>query len=338
MAKADTDEFFSTIEGKGTLPPVVAFGGAERVFVDDAVATLRGRVLSGGLADFNHDRTSARDRRAPDILAMCLTLPVMAPRRLVEVRDADSFNDADVEALAAYLVRPATETVLMLVCGEIDFRSRFVKLLEKSTGCLVCRFDHPTDGAMPGLVVRRAKKVGLSLGPGAAEALAVTVGADLTLLERALEKLAIACDGAVSARDVSAHVADTHLENAFAFAAAVAVGNRQAAVAAAAQLQAAREEPLRLIGLLAWQMRQVAHARVLLDEGKDPARELRLFGDRAAPVLRAARMLPAEGHARRLVLLAEADVALKSSRQPPWLLMMRLVQDLTVPVPPQPRR
>jgi hypothetical protein len=49
-------------------------------------------------------------------------------------------------------------------------------------------------------------------------------------------------------------------------------------------------------------------------------------------------MLPAEGHARRLVLLAEADVALKSSRQPPWLLMMRLVQDLTVPVPQQPRR
>jgi len=338
MAKVDTDEFFNTIEGKDALPPVIAFGGAERVFVDDAVATLRGRVLSGGLADFNHDRTSARDKRAPDILSMCLTLPVMAPRRLVEVRDGDSFNEADVDALATYLERPATETVLMLVCGEIDFRSKFVKLLEKSKGCLVCRFDHPKDREMPGLVTRRAKKARLQLGPGAAEALAVTVGADLTLLERALEKLAIATEGTVSARDVSDHVADTHLEDAFAFVAAVAGGNRQAAVDAAAQMQAAREEPIRLIGLLAWQLRQVAQARSLLDEGKDPARELRLFGERAAPVLRAARALPPERHARRLAQLAEADVALKSSRQPPWLLMMRLVLDLTVPEPAPRRR
>jgi DNA polymerase-3 subunit delta len=333
MAKVDTDAFFHTIEGDGALPAVVAFGGAERVFVDDATAAIRGRVLSGGLADFNHDRTGLRERRMPDVISMCMTLPVMAPRRLVEVRDADAANEADVDALGAYLDRPSPETVLMLVCGEIDFRSKFVKLLDKHKSALVCRFDHPKDREMPALVARRAKKLGLKLDGGAADALAVTVGADLTLLERALEKLAVATDGVVTAKDVSAHVADTHLEDAFAFAAAVASADRKAAVAAAAELQGAREEPLRLIGLLAWQLRQVAQARALLDDGKDAARELRLFGDRAAPVMRAARMLTAEQHARRLVMLAEADIALKSSRAAPWLIMMKLVASLTVPPP-----
>ncbi len=337
MAKVETDAFFQTIDGDGALAAVVAFGGAERVFVDDAIGAIRGRVLSGGLADFNHDRTSLRERRMPVVISMCLTLPVMAPRRLVEVRDADAANDADVEALSGYLDRPATETVLMLVCGEVDFRSKFVKLLDKHKAALVCRFDHPKDREMPGLVTRRAKKLGLKLDAGAADALAVTVGADLTLLERALEKLAIATDGAVTAKDVSAHVADTHLEDAFAFAAAVAGADRKAAVAAAATLQAAREEPLRLVGLLAWQLRQVAQAKALLDDGKDAARELRLFGDRAAPVMRAARMLSAEQHAKRLVMLAEADIALKSSRAAPWLIMMRLVHALTAMAPPRPR-
>ena len=212
-----------------------------------------------------------------------------------------------------------------------------MKLLDKHKSALVCRFDHPKDREMPGLVSRRAKKLGLKLDSGAADALAVTVGADLTLLERALEKLAVATDGAVTAKDVSAHVADTHLEDAFAFAAAVAVADRRAAVAAAAQLQAAREEPLRLIGLLAWQLRQVAMAKALIEEGRDAAKELRLFGDRAAPVLRAARQLTPEQHAKRLVMLAEADVALKSSRAAPWLIMMRLVHALTAIAPPRPR-
>jgi DNA polymerase-3 subunit delta len=337
MAKADSPEAFFTIldNDKVPLPPVVAFGGAERVFVDDALTSLRARVLSGGLADFNHDRGTARERRGVDIVAMCKTLPVMAPRRLVEIKDADSLHDADVEVLAAYLESPSPETVLLLVFGEVDLRSKLPKLLEKSKSALLCRFDHPKDREMPSLVLRRAKKLGLKVDGNAADALALTVGTDLTLLERALEKLAIAVDeGApITAAAVSQHVADTHLEDAFAFVRAVAVADRKEAIRGAAQLQAAREEPLRLIGLLAWQLRQVAQARALLDDGRDPAQELRLFGDRAAPVLKAARALSPERHARRLVQLAEADVGLKSSRQPPWLLMMRLIHELTVTEP-----
>lgn len=337
MAKSGSpDEFLEQLED-GALPPVVGFGGAERVFVDDALITLRARVLSGGLADFNHDRTSLKDKRAPEVISLCKTLPVMAKQRLVEVRDADAANEADVEAFAAYLENPNPETVLALVFGDIDLRDKMPKLLDKSKQAVLCRFDHPKEREMPALVARRAKKLKLKLGPGASDALAVTVGTDLTLLERAIEKLQIAVDGEVSADDVAKHVADTHLEDAFAFVRAVATGNREAAVRGAAALQAAREEPLRLLGLLAWQLRQVAQARALLDDGKDAARELNLFGDRAGPVLQAARRYEPARHAQRIVLLADADLALKSSRQAPWMLMTRLVQELTTP-PPTPAK
>jgi DNA polymerase-3 subunit delta len=330
MTKADSSEAFFGVLDKGELPPVVAFGGAERIFVDDALTAVRSRVLSGGLADFNHDRTSARERRGVEVIALCNTLPVMAPRRLVEVRDADAFGEDDVEALATYLERPCRETVLCLVLGDIDERGRLAKLLVKSRDALVCRFEHPKEWEMPRFVERRAKRLKVGLQPGAADALALTVGNDLTLLERALEKLAIAVDGDVSGDDVGHHVADTHMEDAFAWVRAVARADRDAALRATAALQAAREEPLRLLGLLAWQLRQIATARALLDDGKDAARELRLFGDRAGPVLQAARAFDPARHAARLVRVADADRALKSSRQPPWLQMVRLVQDLTL--------
>ncbi len=325
----DPDAFFHVIE-ESALPPVIACGGAERIYLDDAVAIVRRRALGGGLADFNHDRVSARDRSFAEIVALANTLPMMAERRLVEVKDAETIRDHDVVALEAYLKAPAPQTVLLLMLGAIDLRDKAVKLLDQQA--LLCRFEHPRERDMPQHVLRRAKRHGLRLDRGATDALAATVGADLTLLERALEKLALVADGgAVSEELVATHVADTHLEDAFALARAVAAGDRAAALRSLGALQVAREEPLRLVGLLAWQLRQIAHARALLDLGRgqqDVGRELSLYGDRLQAALGAARSGDGAAHAARLTRLAGADRLLKGSRQPPWLVMNRLVLDL----------
>ncbi len=323
----DADTFFEIIEGR-ELPPVVAMGGAERVYVDDALAIVRRRALEGGMADFNHDRVSARERGMPEIATLCRTLPVMARRRLVEVRDAEHIKETGLSALDEYLDRPSPETVLALVFGDMDMRDKLPKLVDKKA--LLCRFGHPKEREMPTHVLRRAKRHGLKLDRDAVDALAATVGADLTLLERALEKLALVADdgGAVSAGLVEKHVADTHLEDAFAFARAVAVQDARSALSALAALQAAREEPLRIVGLLAWQLRQIARARAILDDGGDPARALNLFGDRLSATMKAAKALDMRGHGARLARLAESDRLLKGSRQPPWLVMARLVIEL----------
>lgn len=329
---ATADAFFGAIE-KAELPAVIGMGGAERVYVDDALATIRASALSGGMADFNHDRASARERSVSQVVSMCRTLPVMSKRRLVEVKDVGQWKDeASLEELAAYLQRPSPETVLLMLFDDVDLRDKLVKLVDKHA--LLCRFEHPKDRDMPSHVQRRARKHALKLDAGAVDALAATVGADLTLLERALEKLALVVDPEsklVTSELVEKHVADTHLEDAFAFARAVAKQSRGPALGALAALQAAREEPLRIVGLLAWQLRVVARARALLDEGASGQQigsELSLFGDRLSSTLDFAKKLDMRGQAQRLAALATADRALKGSRQPPWLVMTKLVLDL----------
>lgn len=325
----DPDAFLNIVEER-ELPPVVACGGVERVYTDDVIATVRRRALAGGLADFNHDRVSARDRSFTDIAALANTLPTMAPRRLVEVRDAEALRDHDLPALEAYLKSPAPQTVLLLLFGAIDLRDKAIKLLDQRA--LLCRFEHPRERDLPQHVARRARRHGLALDGAGIDALAATVGADLTLLERALEKLALVADGgSVTAALVETHVADTHLEDAFALARAVAHGDRAAALRSVGALQAAREEPLRLVGLLAWQLRQIVRTRAMLDLGQGAQQiggELSLYGDRLQAAIGAARSGDAAAHAARLARLAGADRVLKSSRQPPWLIMHRLVLDL----------
>jgi DNA polymerase-3 subunit delta len=321
----DTDAVFAILEKD--VPPVVALGGEERVYLDDALELIRSKTLEGAMKDFNWDRVSARDRRANDIVSLASTLPVMARRRLVEVRDAEALS-SDLEALERYLANPAKETVVVLLLGNVDMRDKLAKALDKAA--LLAKFEHPKERDMPRHVERRARRHKLKVGREAAEALAATVGADLTLLERALEKLAIACEGDVTVDDVERHVADTRLEDAFGFVRALAKGERPDALAALGRLQSAREEPLRLLGLIAWQLRQLVRARALMDDGRQGAiaSELNLFGDRLTTTLAATKRLDARAHAWRLARTADVDVLLKGSRQPEWLVMTRLVDEL----------
>ena len=67
------------------------------------------------------------------------------------------------------------------------------------------------------MVRMRARRHKLKLSGQATEALALTVGTDLVMLERAIEKLALVGEGReVELADISLHVADTHLEDACA--------------------------------------------------------------------------------------------------------------------------
>ncbi len=329
VATEKLDTFFKKLEG-ATLPPVIAMGGPERVFVHDALDLIRAKTLVAGLSDFNHDRLDAKSHSAGQIKSCAETLPMMAPRRLVEVDNADDLRDDAIKTLTPLLDNPPQETVLVFVFGKFDQRQKAPKAVAKKS--FACRFDHPRDREMPALVKRRGKKHGLSFDEDAVDALAVTVGTDLGFLERGLEKLALVADGRnVTVSDVSTHIADTHLEDAFLFAKRVAKADRKGALQTLHNLEVGRAAPLSLLGLLGWQLRQVLRARSMLDEGvpgHEVTKELRAFGDRGRDLLSAAQAFDLNAHGRRLGRLAYVDQRIKSTPLDGFRLLERLVLEL----------
>lgn len=334
----EVERFLSELE-EGDLPAVVTLGGPERIFIDEALETLRRRALAGAIVEFNYDRVSAKQKSGDEIAALAQTLPSFAPRRLVEVHDADALDEASAPQLARYLDNPPAETLLVLVFDNLDLRAKLPKKLKK-IGAL-CRFEHPKERDLPRLVRTRAKRHKLKFTSEAEEALALTVGTDVGLLERAFEKLALLGDeGAITLEQVSEHVADTHLEDAFRLARAIAAQNRVDALKSYAALERSRAVPLQLIGLIAWQLRQLIRARQMLDEGASTdeiGRALNQFGSRAQTLVQAARKSDLARHRRRLSRVAATDQALKRSRAPQTLLMQRLILELCPPPPPKSR-
>lgn len=331
---SEIDSFLQTLE-EGEIPSVVAMGGAERIFIDDALAAIRRRVLDGAIAEFNHDRVNAKQQTGDEVVALATTLPTFAPRRLVEVHDADDLDEGTSQKLLRYLEAPLPESVVVFVFRTLDLRSKLAKALKKAG--LLCRFEHPKERDLPDLIRARVRRHRLRLHPDAVQALALTVGTDLGLLERALEKLAlVAADREIMLEDISEHVADTHLEDAFRLARAVADLKRVDAIQSLAALERARAVPLQLVGLLGWQLRQLIRARDLVDAGvptDEIGKTLQAFGPRARALVAAARKLEPAAHQRRLVRLAEVDHALKRSRVDGWLLMQRLILELCPEAP-----
>ena len=74
----------------GAIPPAIYLFGEEDVLKDEAVRAILDAVVDPGLRDFNYDQRSAGQLDPEAIETLCNTLPMMADRRLVVVREIEA--------------------------------------------------------------------------------------------------------------------------------------------------------------------------------------------------------------------------------------------------------
>ena len=181
------DALFRSLN-KGELAPVYYLYGPEDVLKDEAVRAIVDRALDPSLRDFNFDQRSAAQLDADEVHALCNTLPMLAERRVVLLRDVEGWKrktKGRAEFLR-YLEHPGAETLVIMVQGSGEENED----KELAAGAYTVRLDPlPADRALRWLL-HRAGKLGLTLDPAAAEHLVLSVGSDLGAVASELEKLA----------------------------------------------------------------------------------------------------------------------------------------------------
>jgi DNA polymerase-3 subunit delta len=295
----------------GDIAPVYLLCGTDPLLYQRTVAALVARLVTPETRAFNHDAFEGKGASAAQILAAARTLPMMARRRLVVVRDVEALGAEGMGALAGYLEAPAPETVLVLQAQKADGRLKLFQVARKQG--FLHELEVPRN--LTGWIAAEAARRRARISDDAARRLADVVGPDLGRLAGSLEQLALYADGrAVTAEDVDELVAETREQRVFELANAVGQGQRDKALRAVARLVDQRESAIGVTVMLARHMRQVALARELA-AARTPRAELpRLIG--APPfavdglVAQARRFTPA-ALARAIDLCAQADVDLK---------------------------
>jgi len=288
-------------------------------------------LVDEGLQAFNvqsfyaNEATSAgaRDELIGAILSTARTLPMMAPKRVLIVHEAErllsprkakddesepasSATAGDrkrrksltpSEELEQYFEAPEPMTTLVFVAGDLDGNRRLVKLLRRQAVVVDCgSLESPADASK--WLQKRLEKDNLTMEPRAVSLLLATTGLSLGRIRAEVEKLVLYAAGekVVTARHVAELVQPSE-EPAEGPAGGMAVreGNTRRALEEIAALWDAGAPYLPILGQVRW----------------------------AAGQLR-----PEDRAKRALELVLQTDLAMKSSVGEPRYLLERLVIEL----------
>jgi DNA polymerase-3 subunit delta len=273
-----------------------------------AVAGEFADIVEEGLRPFNVDRFYGSDAKVDTVIEAARTLPMMAPRRIVIVLEAEKLlvpkresqaSEAEQARLEKFLEATPSHATVVFVCGPLDERRRVVKFLLKQAAVVDCgTLSDAADAER--WVTRRAAREGADLEPAAVTALVERAGVDLVRLRAGLERVLLYTMGeaTVTAKDVRQSVAPAPEAQAD-FGIAKAIWRNDTADA----------------------LRELALA---LDAGAIP---YVLMGQLRA----AAEKLPTARVPEAIDAVFRADLDLKSSVGEPRILLERLVLELCEP-------
>ena len=321
----------------GEFRPAYLLLGEESYLARAALRALRESVVQGPTAAFNEDRFHAGEVAVEAALAAARTLPMMAPRRFVSLQGVERWEargSGALDALAEYVSAPSPTTVLVLVAEKLHGQRRLVTLAKKGGFLVDCTARDRRE--LPVFVRDAARERGHDIASDVAQLLVELSNTDLGSLVDAVERLSlyVGPGAAIDEDAVAEVVARVRQGTVWQLVDALGRADPGAALAAFDSAFDAREGGLRLLGGIAWSVRQLAKFGAARQAGAPPEQAARAAGVapfKAAEVDRNLRRLGPARMLRWLALLSEADSALKGSKRPDRAVVETLIVEMCRP-------
>jgi len=301
---------------QGELAPLYLLFGAETYLRDLAARAVADAALKDApLREFNETTYSLSTTDVQQAIAAAEQLPMMTPRRVVQIRDFTKLRESDEEALARYLARPVESTVVIFVADELDKRRKLTKTLLDV--CAAVEFAPLADAELSEWAKRRLKELKTQTDERTLRQVVALAGPDVRTLSNELEKLATAAldSGFITMEMVDALVGRSRELSNFELTDHLIARNRKRALQTLRRLLDDGAEPVMLIGLVASNYHRLALAKELMSRGapnNEVYRQVGIFG-RREEFLATARRSDAHALARSIERIAAADLAIKTS-------------------------
>jgi len=296
-------------------PPVYVIFGSEGFLRARAIQEVTREVLGDSPESRGSMALVEYDGETADIAAVldeCQTPSLLAPLRLVCVRNADTFvsrkppesegaadavgsrgggrkarrTPSNRELLEKYLQSPSPSGVLVLECQSWPTNTKLYKLVDQIGRNIPCEKPRYRTDLYAWVAEQARQAHGCGLEYAVAERLVDLVGDSMGLLDSELGKLAtyVAPRGTITIEDVETLVGATREEKIFAITDAIAQRDAGRALALWEQVLATdRDAPYRAVGGLAYGFRRLAEGRRQLDQGIPPATAVKTVKPWARP-------------------------------------------------------
>ncbi len=315
MSALTRQELHKALKQGETVPLYLLFG-AETYLRDQAARIIADTTLKDApLREFNETTFSLTNTDVQQAIATAEQLPMMSPRRVVQIRDFTKLRESDEEALARYLARPVESSVVIFVADELDKRRKLTKTLLDV--CAAVEFAPLADAELVEWAKRRLRELKVQSDERTLRQVIALAGPDVRTLSNELEKLATAAldSGFINMEMVDALVGRSRELSNFELTDQLIARNRKRALQTLRRLLDDGAEPVMLIGLVASNYHRLALAKELMSRGapnNEVYRQVGIFG-RREEFLATARRSDARALTRSIERIAAADFALKTS-------------------------
>ena len=257
------------------------------------------------------------------------TLPFLTDKRVVLLKDADSFVSQNRQLLENYFDKPSPTGILILAVSSWPATTKLAKKLAKA-GKLIS-ITQPKPWQLPQRLTQYAHDAyDKNLTQSAAQLLVELTGDNLAALYSEVDKLALFVDAesTITPRHVETLIGHNRLFNSFAVIDAILAGNIAQAVDRLRKMfDADNSTEFSFIGAFAFHLRRMFNAKALLNQGISPtdvASKLRIWGNKAG-FFAQLRKVSLNQIAANLQVLAQIDYQIKTGQTKPKVAAEQLV-------------
>jgi DNA polymerase III subunit delta len=316
---------------RNTIEPLYLLVGSERYLRTVAARSITDAALAGTLLrEFNETSFSLLSDSTRAAIAAAEQLPMMSDRRVVRIRDFARLREADEDLLIAYVSNPAPSTVVIFIADDLDKRKKATKsLLDK---CTVVDFAPLKDAEAKTWVKTRLRQLKTTATDPVTNEIVRLVGTDVQTLFNELDKLAsgAADTGKITLELVEELIGRSRELANWELTDQLVAGNRKKALETLHRLLEDDVEPLMLVGLIGSNYRKLALGKQLMTSGgaSEVFKYVSMPPFKRDAYIETLRRADAAKIAHGIQLIANVDLAIKTSQATPRLQMELLVCEL----------
>jgi DNA polymerase III subunit delta len=258
-----------------TIAPFYLFSGEETYLKEDALQKITGALLTAENREFNYDLIYADEHGAAEsVINRVSSLPFAVAQRMVVVKRAEKFKQADQAKLLGFLNHPVLTACLIFVTTDrVNLKTGFWSQLGKIGESV--EFWPLFDSQIASWIREKAREKGKAIAAEAISYLARAVGNDLMELDNQISQLIIYCDvnKTITLEDVKKLTPDIKTGDVYEMINAIGEKEKKMSLSILDKLLQEGEEPLKLLSNISFRFRKFMEARHLLDE-KCPASDI----------------------------------------------------------------
>lgn len=256
MPSKEPQDLYNSFAQK-KVNPIYFFYGEEAYLIRRAVEQVKDLALEDGIADFNYDSFYSLDAEVSHVRDVVETLPMMASKRVVVLKEAQELSEKEWEVLQPVITEAVDTAVFVISASKVDKRKKSIKSLLDNA--ISVEFKRPFENQMPQWIQFIAEQYGLTIRSDAANLIYRLVGNHLTEIDLEMSKLAafLGDRTEVETSDVASVVSKSREESIFDLTKAVALGDRSMALSCLVNLLDQGQNEIGIVSMIARHIRML---------------------------------------------------------------------------------